>query len=59
MNCEGTSTSGSFGLSATGTASSCRGQRNGGVAISAGIAIGCTVNGTGTVTSANKFLGTP
>lgn len=57
--CSGTSTSGPFGLQVTGTASFCRGKRDGGTAMSAGIAIGCTVNGTGTVTSANKFLGTP
>ena len=60
FNCEGFSTSGSFGLSSPlGTASSCRGKRDGGTAISAGIAIGCTVNGTGSVSSAQKFLGTP
>lgn len=58
-NCQGTSTSGGFGISLSGTASFCRGKRDGGVAISATITIGCTVNGTGTVTSPNKFLGTP
>lgn len=57
-NCQGTSTSGPFGLSVTGTASYCRGQRDAGTAISASIAIGCTVNGSGTVTGL-KHLGTP
>ena len=55
-NCTGTSTSGSSGMSVLGTAHTCRGQRDGGIALTA---IGCTVNGTGTVSSANKFLGTP
>ena len=60
LNCQGVSTSGAFGLRAiSGTASFCRGQRNGGVAISATNAIGCTVVGTGTVTAVNKSLGTP
>ena len=60
LNCQGISTSGAFGLQAvSGTASFCRGQRNGGVAISATNAIGCTVVGTGTVTAVNKSLGTP
>ena len=60
-NCEGTSTSGTAGLSVIGTASFCSGKRDGGVAINAGIAIGCSVliGGTGTVTSPGKFLGTP
>ncbi len=58
-NCSGKSTSGTVGLQVTGTASFCRGTRDGGTAVSASIAIGCTVSGTGTVTSANKFLGTP
>lgn len=58
-NCAGNTTSGSIGLSASGTASSCRGRRDGGIAINAGIAIGCSVSGTGTINSANKFLGTP
>lgn len=58
-NCTGISNSGNVGLSATGTASFCRGKRDGGFAISASIAIGCTVSGTGTVLSDNKFLGTP
>jgi len=58
-NCFGFSASGTAGLDANpGTASFCRGQRTGGIAISAGIAIGCTVV-TGTVSSLNKFLGTP
>ena len=56
-NCEGTSTSG-IGLS-SGTASFSRGKRDGATAIAAPITIGCTVNGTGTVASAQKFLGTP
>ena len=58
-NCFGQSSTGAAGLDANpGTASYCRGERNGGRAIDAGIAIGCTVV-TGTVSSANKFLGTP
>ena len=56
---EGTSVTGGAGLIATGTASFCRGKRDGGTALSAGIAIGCTVDGTGTVNSAQKHLGTP
>ena len=60
FNCEGVSTSGSSGISAGGgTASFCRGRRDGGVAIIAFNAIGCTVLGTGTVTATNKSLGTP
>jgi hypothetical protein len=59
-SCFGISLTGAAGIDADpGTASFCRGQRNGGNAIIAGTAIGCTVSGTGTVTSANKFLGTP
>jgi hypothetical protein len=58
-NCFGTSTTGATGMTVAGTASFCRGRRDGGFAISAGIAIGCTVSGTGTISSANKFLGTP
>ena len=58
-NSNGTSTTGASGISTTGTASFSRGTRNGGVAINATIAIGCTVSGSGTVSSANKFLGTP
>lgn len=58
-NCTGSSDSGAFGMNVAGTASFCRGKRNGGVAIQATIAIGCTVDGTGTVTSAQKHLGTP
>ena len=58
-NCYGISTTGPAGLDANpGTASFCRGERSGGIAITAGIAIGCTV-ATGTVNSLNKFLGTP
>ncbi len=61
FNCYGISTSGTSGLSVIGTANTCRGKRDGGSAITATIAIGCTVNGSGTVTTAagNKFLGTP
>ena len=58
IHCEGTATSGG-GVNLTGTATFCQGKRDGGTAIGAPVAIGCTVNGTGTVTSANKFLGTP
>jgi hypothetical protein len=58
-NCFGTSGTGPAGIDANpGTASYCRGSRASGIAINAGIAIGCTV-ATGTVASANKFLGTP
>jgi hypothetical protein len=53
----GSSTTG-FGMQITGTASSCRGNRPGGTAISAAIAIGCTAV-SGTITSAQKHLGTP
>jgi hypothetical protein len=58
-HCEATSTTGAAGLSVIGAASFCRAKRDGGVAINAGIAIACTVNGTGTVTSPSKHLGTP
>ena len=37
----------------------CRGKHDGGVAILANVAIGCTVDGTGTVNAPGKFLGTP
>ncbi len=57
-NSLGTSFTGS-GLVATGSASYCRGKRDGGTAINAAIAIACTVDGTGTVTSPSKHLGTP
>lgn len=57
-NSHGHSATGSFGIQLTGTASFCRGNRPSGVAISAPIAIGCTVE-SGTVTSAQKHLGTP
>lgn len=57
-NCYGESGSGPFGLYVQGTASFCRGRRTGGIAISAGIAVGCTVS-AGTVQSAQKHLGTP
>jgi len=55
----GSSASNTFGIGASGTVSYCRGRRDGGVAISANIAIGCTVIGTGTVSAVQKFLGTP
>lgn len=42
-----------------GTATSCRGKRDGAVAIQAAIAIACTVEGTGTVFAPSKHLGTP
>jgi hypothetical protein len=60
-NCEGTSASGSAGIDVgtTGVASFCRGRRDGGVALRAFNAIGCSVLGTGTVTATNKSLGTP
>lgn len=59
LNCEGISTSGAAGINIiTGTASFCRGQRAGGVAINATNAVGCTSNG-GIVTATNKSLGTP
>ncbi len=58
-HCFGSSVSGAFGLTVNGTASFCRGSRNGGVALQANVAIGCSVIGTGTVSSTNKFLGTP
>jgi hypothetical protein len=58
-NCYGSTTSsGTQGLSTSGTASFCRGNRPGGVALQAGIAIGCTAL-NGTITSAQKPLGTP
>jgi hypothetical protein len=59
LNCQGESTSGAFGLQASSTAAFCRGKQDAGTAISAPIAAGCTVNGTGTVNSINKSLGTP
>lgn len=58
-NCVGESVSGAAGISVTGTASFCRGLRNGGVAIDASLAIGCTVEGSGTVSAGQRFLGTP
>lgn len=61
LNCQGVSTSGTNGINiaAGGSATFCRGRRDGGVAINAanGNAIGC--EGIGTVTAAGKFLGTP
>jgi len=63
LNCQGVSTSGTNGINIAtgGSATFCRGRRDGGVAINApsGNAIGCGVLGTGTVNSPNKFLGTP
>jgi hypothetical protein len=59
LNSYGNSSSGSAGLQVSGTASFCRGSRDGGVAIQAGIAVACTVDGTGTVSSTQKHLGTP
>jgi hypothetical protein len=56
-NCFGGSTSG-IGLSVTGTATNCRGQRVSGTAISAGIAVACTAS-SGTISFARKHLGTP
>jgi hypothetical protein len=57
--CYGRSISGT-GMSVSGTATSCRGSRPGGTAINAGIAVACTVPaGGGTITSAQKHLGTP
>lgn len=59
-NCLGFCDTGSFGMEISGTASFCRGSRPGGIAISAPIAIGCTaITGGGTITSAQKHLGTP
>jgi len=58
-HCYGQTTSGANGLQVASTASFCRGKRDGGVAILAPIAIGCSVSGTGTVSSAQKHLGTP
>ncbi|MCB1130439.1 MAG: right-handed parallel beta-helix repeat-containing protein [Verrucomicrobiae bacterium] len=57
-NCFATSLAGT-GISSGGTVSNCRATRDGGVAIQAGIAIGCTVYGSGTVISSQKHLGTP
>jgi hypothetical protein len=49
----------SIGLSVGGVASFCRGYRNSGIAIQAANAIGCAVNGLGTVSAPLKSLGTP
>jgi hypothetical protein len=57
-NCVGTSETGTNGMNISGTASYCRATRSNGVAMTAGIAIGCT-SGGGTITSAQKHLGTP
>jgi hypothetical protein len=43
----------------SGTATSCRGKRDGAVAIQAAIAVSCTVEGTGTIFAPSKHLGTP
>jgi len=59
VNSFGSSISGDAGIKTDGTASYCQGYRNGGTAISAGIAVGCTVSGSGTVNSPQKHLGTP
>ena len=63
INCQGVTTSGVNGINIAsgGSATFCRGRRDGGVAISAanGNAIGCGVIGSGTVTALNKSLGTP
>lgn len=59
QNSYGSSSTGSSGLIASGTASFCRGKRDGGIAILAGIAVACSVDGTGTVSSIQKHLGTP
>jgi formylmethanofuran dehydrogenase subunit C len=56
-NCTGTSLSQS-GIICLGTATACRGKRDGGVGLEAAIAIGCTRDGTGIII-ASKFLGTP
>jgi len=57
-NCRGVTTTGAYGLTASGTASFCVGLNSGGVAIQATIAIGCTTI-SGTVSSPSKHLGTP
>jgi len=57
-NSYGTSIAGT-GITSGGTVSYCRAKRDGGVAINATIAVGCTVSGTGTVSSSQKHLGTP
>lgn len=57
-NCRRVTTTGSYGLTASGTASYCVGLNSGGVAIQAAIAIGCTTI-SGTVRSPSKHLGTP
>lgn len=54
----GSSDTGLYGMRVQGAASYCRGTRPGGVAIDAGIAIGCTA-GIGTIVSPQKHLGTP
>ncbi|MEM9479149.1 MAG: hypothetical protein AAGA58_05730 [Verrucomicrobiota bacterium] len=59
VNCYGESLSGAFGLTVAGTVSFSTGKRNGGVAIEGGNAIGCTVEGTGSVSVLTKSLGTP
>lgn len=59
QNCTAISSTGTQALLVNGTAQNCRAVRNGGVAINAGIAVACTVSGSGTVTAPQKFLGTP
>lgn len=58
-HCYALSTNGASSINCSGTVSFSRAQRNGGVAIQAGIAVACTFNGTGTVSSTQKHLGTP
>lgn len=57
-NCYGSSDTGLYGMRVQGAASFCRGLRVGGVAIDAGIAIGCT-SILGSIVSFQKHLGTP
>jgi len=56
--CYGGSSTGTFGMNISGTASFCRAYRSGGTALSAGIAIGCT-SLNGAISSTQKHLGTP
>jgi hypothetical protein len=58
-NCVGSSILGPYGITTTGAASYCRGRSDSGVAIQAAIAVACTVEGTGTISSPQKHLGTP
>jgi hypothetical protein len=57
-NSYGASTTGPAGIFASGTANICIGERTGGTAINAAIAIGCNST-AGTITAPQKFLGTP